>query len=574
MKFTPRDVPPRAAWALEQAGVPPLLARLFAARGIRQAEELDDSPNRLLPPSQLMGAQEAARLLADAIEAGERICIVADYDCDGATACATGLRGLGMLGAAPPQLSYVVPDRAIHGYGLTPPIVDLVKRRGAQVLVTVDNGMASHEAALLARAQGMKVLITDHHLPVVLDDGTVSLPEADVIVNPNQPGCPFASKALVGVGVMFYVLLALRAELRSRGRFDAGSQPRLDALLDLVALGTIADVGRLDDNNRRLVGLGLKRIRAGRMQAGIAALFAAAGRDAARASSQDFGFALGPRVNAAGRLAEMGLGIECLLTDDRRRATELAQQLDAINRERRDLESGMREQAEARLDAVMPQGDPPAAIALFDAEFHEGVVGIVASRLKDRLHRPTFVFARGQDGLLKGSGRSIPGFHLRDALDLIGKRHPGLLLRFGGHAMAAGCTISEVDFGVFERALVQVAEAGLDASLLARRLPTDGPLPTEFFTPEAVAMLDQAVWGPGFEPPTFSDDVEVISQRLVGERHLKLTLRMQGVVREGIWFGRSEPVPARAQLAYRLNLDEFQGRQRVQMVVEGMADVG
>jgi single-stranded-DNA-specific exonuclease len=466
----------------------------------------------------------------------------------------------------------VVPDRALHGYGLTPPIVEMVKQRGADVLVTVDNGMASHEAVTLARAQGMKVLITDHHLPVVLDDGSVSLPEADVIVNPNQPGCPFPSKAMVGVGVMFYVLLALRAELRQRGRFDAASQPRIDALLDLVALGTIADVGRLDDNNRRLVSQGLKRIRSGRMQPGIAALFNAAGRDASRATSQDFGFALGPRVNAAGRLAEMGLGIECLLTDDRRRAMELAQQLDAINRERRELESGMREQAELRLDSLMPEGEPPAAIALFDAEFHEGVVGIVASRLKDRLHRPTFVFAMGQDGLLKGSGRSIAGFHLRDALDLIGKRHPGLLRKFGGHAMAAGCTIGEDDFEVFEQALVRVAEAGLDASLLARQLPTDGPLPAECFTPEAVAQLDEAVWGPGFEAPVFSDEVEVITQRLVGTRHLKLSLRMQGTVRDGIWFGRSEPLPARAQLAYRLSLDEFQGRQRVQMVVEGMAD--
>lgn len=572
MKFTPRDVPPRTAWSLEQAGVPPLLARLYAARGIRQPEDLDDSPARLLPPSQLQGAQDAARLLADAIEQGQRICIVADYDCDGATACATGLRGLMMLGAGPKQVGYVVPDRAVHGYGLTPPIVEMVKQRGAHVLVTVDNGMASHEAVTLARAQGMKVLITDHHLPVVLDDGSVSLPDADVIVNPNQPGCPFPSKAMVGVGVMFYVLLALRAELRQRGRFDAASQPRIDALLDLVALGTIADVGRLDENNRRLVSQGLKRIRTGRMQPGIAALFNAAGRDASRATSQDFGFALGPRVNAAGRLAEMGLGIECLLTDDRRRATELAQQLDAINRERRELESGMREQAELRLDSLLPEGEPPAAIALFDPEFHEGVVGIVASRLKDRLHRPTFVFAMGQDGLLKGSGRSIAGFHLRDALDLIGKRHPGLLRKFGGHAMAAGCTIGEEDFEVFEQALVRVAEAGLDASLLARQLPTDGPLPPECFTPEAVAQLDEAVWGPGFEAPVFSDEVEVITQRLVGTRHLKLSLRMQGTVRDGIWFGRSEPLPARAQLAYRLSLDEFQGRQRVQMVVEGMAD--
>jgi len=572
MQIIPRDVPPRPTWALEQAGVHPLLARLYAARGVRSPDELDDNAARLLPPASLLGATQAATLLADAIAQGQRICIVADYDCDGATACATGLRGLAMLGARSDQLSYVVPDRAVHGYGLTPPIVDLVRAQRADVLVTVDNGMASHEAVRLARAQGMKVLITDHHLPVVQADGTVSLPEADVIVNPNQPDCGFASKALVGVGVMFYVLLALRAELRQRGAFDAASQPRIDSLLDLVALGTIADVGRLDDNNRRLVALGLKRIRAGRMQPGIAALFSAAGRDPAKASSQDFGFALGPRVNAAGRLAEMGLGIECLATDDPVRADVLARQLDAINRERRDLESGMREQAEMLLDQVMPEGEPPAAITIFDPDFHEGVVGIVASRLKDRLHRPTFVFALGQDGLLKGSGRSIPGFHLRDALDLLSKRHPGLLKRFGGHAMAAGCTIDEADVDTFEAEMTRIAQDDIAPSLLLRQLATDGPLDAQWFTPETVSQLDAAVWGPGFEAPVFNDRVEVLNQRLVGERHLKLSLRVQGQVRDGIWFGRTEPLPAQTQLAFRLNLDEFQGRQRVQMVVEGAVD--
>jgi single-stranded-DNA-specific exonuclease len=572
MKITARDVPPRAAWALEQAGIHPLLARLFASRGIRSADELDDNPARLLPPSSLLGASQAAALLADALEQGQRICIVADYDCDGATACAVGIRGLKMLGARPDQVGYVVPDRAIHGYGLTPPIVDMVLARQAQVLVTVDNGMASHEAVRMARERGLKVLITDHHLPVVRDNGEVSLPEADVIVNPNQPGCPFESKALVGVGVMFYVLLALRAELRQRGAFDAASQPRIDQLLDLVALGTIADVGKLDDNNRRLVALGLKRIRSGRMQPGIAALFAAAGRDPLRATSQDFGFSLGPRVNAAGRLAEMGLGIECLITDDPARADALARQLDAINRERRELESGMREQAEMLLESAMPEGDPPAAVAIFDPDFHEGVVGIVASRLKDRLHRPTFVFALGQDGLLKGSGRSIPGFHLRDALDLIGKRHPGLLKRFGGHAMAAGCTIAEEDFDAFEAELVRIAQADLDPALLRRQLHTDGALDAQWFTPETVAQLDSAVWGPGFEAPVFSDVAEVLGQRLVGERHLKLSLRVQGQVRDGIWFGRTAPLPSTAQLAYRVSLDEFQGRQRVQIVVEGAVD--
>jgi single-stranded-DNA-specific exonuclease len=572
MNIIARDVPPRAAWALEQAGVHPLLARLFAARGVRSADELDDNPAKLLSPSDLLGATQAATLLADAIAAGQRICIVADYDCDGATACAVGLRGLRMLGARADQVSYVVPDRAVHGYGLTPPIVDLVRAKQADVLVTVDNGMASHEAVLRARAIGMKVIITDHHLPVVDAQGEVSLPEADVIVNPNQPACTFASKALVGVGVMFYVLLALRAELRQRGAFDAASQPRIDALLDLVALGTIADVGRLDDNNRRLVALGLKRIRMGRMQPGMAALFAAAGRDPAKATSQDFGFALGPRVNAAGRLAEMGLGIECLSTDNPTRAHELAVQLDAINRERRELESGMREQAEQLLEHLMPEGESPPAVSIFDPEFHEGVVGIVASRLKDRLHRPTFIFALGQDGLLKGSGRSIPGFHLRDALDVISKRHPHLLKRFGGHAMAAGCTIAEEDFDTFDAAMTRVAQEGLDPSLLLRQISTDGALDAQWFTPETVLQLDAAVWGPGFEAPIFSDKVEVLGQRLVGERHLKLSLRVQGVVRDGIWFGRTDPLPNQTQLAYRVNVDEYQGRQRVQMVVEGTSE--
>ncbi|MGC4061604.1 MAG: single-stranded-DNA-specific exonuclease RecJ [Aquabacterium sp.] len=571
MNIIARDVPPRAAWALEQAGVHPLLARLFAARGIRSADELDDHPAKLLLPTDLRGAAQAAALLVDAIAQGKRICIVADYDCDGATACAVGLRGLRMLGARPDQVSYVVPDRAVHGYGLTPPIVDLVRAKQADVLVTVDNGMASHEAVSKARAQGIQVVITDHHLPVVDAQGAVSLPDADVIVNPNQPACRFASKALVGVGVMFYVLLAMRAELRQRGAYETAPQPRIDNLLDLVALGTIADVGRLDDNNRRLVAQGLKRIRAGRMQPGIAALFAAAGRDPAKATSQDFGFALGPRVNAAGRLAEMGLGIECLSTDDPVRADMLARQLDTINRERRELESGMREQAEQLLDNLMPESEPPPAIAIFDPDFHEGVVGIVASRLKDRLHRPTFVFALGQDGLLKGSGRSIPGFHLRDALDLVSKRHPGLLKRFGGHAMAAGCTIAEEDFETFEAELVRVTQEGMDPALLKRQLSTDGPLDAQWFTAETVAQLDGAVWGPGFDAPVFSDQVEVLGQRLVGERHLKLSLRVQGQVRDGIWFGRTEPLPGTTQLAYRVNLDEYQGRQRVQIVVEGSA---
>jgi single-stranded-DNA-specific exonuclease len=566
-----RDCPPRTAFVLEQAGVHPLLARLFAARGVRTPDELDDSFAQLLPPSGLRGAAEAARVLADALQQARRICVIADYDCDGATACAVALRGLKMLGALPGTLHYVVPDRAVHGYGLTPAIVDLALKKEPQLLLTVDNGIASHAGVAHARAKGLDVVVTDHHLPALID-GATPLPEATVIVNPNQPECGFESKHLAGVGVVFYVLLALRAELRARGVFDAASQPRLDTLLDLVALGTVADVVRLDANNRRLVAQGLKRVRAGRMQPGLAALFAAAARDPRRAGSFDFGFALGPRINAAGRLSDMTLGIECLLTDDPARAAELAQQLDGINRERREVEAGMREQAEALLESLMPEGDPPPALALFDPEFHEGVVGIVAGRLKDRLHRPTFVFALGQDGLLKGSGRSIPGFHLRDALDLVSKRHPGVLKKFGGHAMAAGCTIEEEDFDTFDEALQCVAAEWLDAATLQRRLRTDGPLPAQYFDAQTVQVLDTQVWGQAFEPPLFCDEVEVVAQRLVGEKHLKLRVRHQGALREAIWFGRSEPVPERVRLAYRLSLDEYQGQLRVQMVVEAVVE--
>ncbi|MBK9361978.1 MAG: single-stranded-DNA-specific exonuclease RecJ [Rubrivivax sp.] len=562
-----RDVPPRASFALEQAGVHPLLARLLAARGVRAADELDDGLQHLLPPDTLRGAAAAGVLLADAIDAGRRICIVADYDCDGATACAVAIRGLAMLGAPRAALGYVVPDRAVHGYGLTPAIVDLALAQRPELLVTVDNGIASSAGVAHAKALGLQVLVTDHHLPA-LEDGQAVLPPADVIVNPNQPGCGFASKALAGVGVMFYGLLATRAELRRRGRFDAQAQPRLDALLDLVALGTVADVVKLDANNRRLVAQGLKRIRAGRLQPGVAALFAAARREPARASAFDFGFALGPRINAAGRLADMTLGIECLLTDDGARAAALAAQLDAINRERREVEAGMREQAEATLLTLADEGAPPA-VALFDEGFHEGVVGIVAGRVKDRLHRPTFVFARGGDGRLKGSGRSIPGFHLRDALDLMAKRHPGLLLRFGGHAMAAGATLEADRFEAFASAFEQVAREGLDAATLTRTVRTDGPLASEWFNAETVALLDAQVWGQGFEAPTFCDEVQVMQQRLVADKHLKLRLKLPGgVARDAIWFGRVEPLPERTRLAYRVSLDEWNGQPRVQMVVE------
>ena len=574
MKIIARDIPPRSVWALEQAGVHPLLARLYAARGVVGKDELDDGLGRLLPPDTLRGTREAAMLLADAIAADKRLCIVADYDCDGATACAVGVRGLKLLGAR--QVSYLVPDRVVDGYGLTPPIAERVADAGADMLITVDNGIASVDGVAAAKARGLQVLVTDHHLP------GPTLPLADVLVNPNQPGCDFESKSIAGVGVMFYVLLALRSELRTRGVFTVANQPKLDALLPLVALGTVADVVKLDANNRRLVAQGLRRIRAGALPAGIAALFKAAGRSAPVATTFDFGFALGPRINAAGRLADMTLGIECLLTDDPNRADELARLLDGINRERRDIEGGMREQALLLAESLFGlDGDDqqklPAAISVFDADFHEGVVGIVASRIKDRFHRPTFVFAAsgapGKDHELKGSGRSIPGFHLRDALDLVAKRHPGVLLRFGGHAMAAGCTVARAQFEVFEQALAQVAHEWLDAATLTRRLDTDGPLEAEYMRVDLVDTLHHEVWGQGFAPPTFSEEVEVLSQRLVGEKHLALKLKHQGKPVDGIWFGHTEPLPQRVKLAFRLDADEWQGVRRVRFLVEG-AELG
>ena len=569
MNIIPRDIPPRSVWALEQAGVHPLLAQLYAARGVSRPDELDNALAKLLPPSGLKGISEAAVLLADAIAAQKRLCIVADYDCDGATACAVAVRGLRLLGAQ--HVSYLVPDRVVDGYGLTAPISQRVFDQGADVLITVDNGIASIEGVARAKALGLQVLVTDHHLPAA------ALPAADVIVNPNQPGCTFESKAMAGVGVMFYVLLALRSELRARGVFDASTQPKLDALLPLVALGTVADVVRLDANNRRLVAQGLKRVRALAMPEGLAALFVASGRQAAKATTFDFGFALGPRINAAGRLSDMTLGIECLLTDDPARADELARTLDGINRERRVIEGDMREQAMLVAESLFDEGDePPPAICVFDPDFHEGVVGIVASRIKDKLHRPTFVFAAsqapGKEHELKGSGRSIPGFHLRDALDLVAKRYPGVLLRFGGHAMAAGCTVAEEHFDTFEQGLNEVAHEWLDAATLQRRLATDGPLLPAHRRVDLVDTLHEAVWGQGFAAPTFSEEVEVISQRLVGEKHLSLKLKHQGEPVDAIWFGHTEPLPAKVTMAFRLDADEWNGVRRVKFFVEAVQD--
>ena len=570
-QIKPRPVPPRIQWQLEQQGVHPLLARIYAARGIQTKSELDYELKSLIPPPQLTHAAEAAVLLADAIEAQARILIVADYDCDGATACAVGVRALRTFVCdTGSEIEYLVPNRFTYGYGLSPEIVDLAATRNPDLLVTVDNGIASIEGVARANELGIATLITDHHLPAE------TLPAAECIVNPNQPGCDFPSKHLAGVGVMFYVMLALRSELRERGWFnDERKEPNLAALLDLVALGTVADVVKLDRNNRILVNQGLKRMREGKLTPGIRALFRAAGRDPAKAGSMDLGFMIGPRLNAAGRLSDMSLGIEALITDDEARALNIAQQLDALNRERKEIEAGMQEQALVHLESITDSDG--SAIALFDPEWHQGVIGILASRIKEKRHRPVFAFARGDsevaDGEIKGSGRSIPGLHLRDALDLISKRAPGLLRRFGGHAMAAGATILEADFERFRELFAQVADELLSPADLTRTLETDGALEASFVSINTARLLENEVWGQGFPAPIFEDVFVVESQRILKEKHLKLRLGKDNLHLDAIQFNFSESPGRTIRAAYRLAINDYNGVQTPQLMIEHFESV-
>jgi len=553
-----RPCPSQEAELLREGGVHPVLARLFAARGLNNPAELSSELAALIQPSGLLHIDRAAEFLADAIAASKRMVIVADYDCDGATACATAIRGLRAMGA---NVDFIVPNRFEYGYGLTPEIVDLTAReKSPDIIITVDNGIASIEGVEEAKRRGIDVVVTDHHLP------GDSLPDARVIVNPNQPACGFPSKHLAGVGVVFYVLLALRAEMRRRGVFDAQTQPKLDSLLDLVALGTVADVVRLDSNNRILVAQGLKRMRAGRMHPGVAALFRVSGRAARTASPFDLGFALGPRLNAAGRLEDMSLGIECLLTDDETRAWELAQQLNDINLKRREIEAEMQDTALLHLDDFQPADR--TTICVYDDSWHQGVIGIVASRLKERFYRPTITFAPAGDGMIKGSGRSIPGFHLRDALDLVSKRAPGVIDKFGGHAMAAGLSLRAEAFEHFCAAFEAVGQAWLTESQLERVVETDGPLEENCYTTQFIELLDGQVWGQGFAPPVFCDEFRVLSQRILKDRHLKLMLEKKGVRYDAIWFGHTDALGERARVAFRLDANEYNGVTRVQLLVE------
>ena len=557
LNLTVRPSHPRVAEHLAKTGIPPLLARLYAARGIQDSQQIRHSLHQLEPFGSLMQIDAAAVRLSDAIAHQEKILVVADYDADGATACALATAGLRALGA---QVSWLVPNRFDDGYGLTAEIVAQAAQHTPHIILTVDNGIAAFEGVEEARRRGIEVIVTDHHLP------GETVPDT-LIVNPNQVGCAFPSKNLAGVGVAFYVVMATRAELRRRGAFAQQAEPPLGDLLDLVALGTVADVVKLDDNNRLLVDAGLRRIRAGHGRPGINALFRAAGRDPLRASAQDLGFTIGPRLNAAGRLADMGLGVACLLASDEATAQTLAHELDRLNRERREIEADMQAQAATILERLDINAQR-MTLTLFDPDWHQGVIGLLASRIKERHHRPTLVFAEAGDGWIKGSGRSVPALHLRDALDQVDRRHPGLIARFGGHAAAAGLTLRREGLDTFSAAFEAVAHETMSAADLERLIETDGALPATERHLDNARLLRNAVWGQGFPPPTFLGDFSVQSQRLVGGKHLKLRLAGNGLQNEAILFNHDQALPERIRAVYRIEVNEYNGSSTLQLGIE------
>ncbi|HCO09871.1 MAG TPA: single-stranded-DNA-specific exonuclease RecJ [Gammaproteobacteria bacterium] len=556
--------------------LPPLVRRIYSQRPLAALTELELTLSQLIPPARLKGIDAAVGLLEAALKEGERLLIVADFDADGATSCALALTVLRAFGCA--HVDYIVPNRFEYGYGLTPEIVELAKGKNPDLIITVDNGISSIEGIESARAAGIKTLVTDHHLP------GRELPAADAIVNPNQPGCEFPSKSIAGVGVIFYVMLALRSRLRDNGWFTSKGipEPNLAEQLDLVALGTVADVVALDHNNRILVSEGIKRIRAGRARPGILSLLTLAKRNFSTLAASDLGFAVGPRLNAAGRLDDMSTGIECLLTQSEHEAHEYALELDGMNKDRRDIEAGMREQAFALVDQLaFDANDLPAGLSLFDERWHQGVVGIVASRIKERCHRPVIAFALADaddpESELKGSARSIPGFHIRDALDAVAAANPGLVTKFGGHAMAAGLSLSRANFDAFAQAFAAEATRVLSPELLQATIVSDGELSAEELTLGCAADLAAAgPWGQAFPEPTFHGRFKLQQQRRLGENHLKMVLSPlgdDGFLVDAIAFGVSEADwPASSateiELAYRLNINEFRGARTLQLMVE------
>lgn len=552
--------------------IPPLLQRIYASRGVSCAQELDTSLKYLLSYDQLKGVDGAVALLLQAIARQQRILIVGDFDADGATATAVGVLGLRMLGAT--QVDYLVPNRFDYGYGLTVGIVEQAQQLAPDLIITVDNGISSIDGVALAKSMGIRVLITDHHLP-----GEV-LPVADAIVNPNQPGCTFPSKSLAGVGVIFYVLLALRARMRELNSF-AGAEPNLAQLLDLVALGTVADVVPLDANNRRLVQQGLARIRAGYARPGIKAIAEVGRRQLANMVAMDLGFIVGPRLNAAGRMDDMSIGIECLLTEDESQALLLAQQLESLNAERKRTEQSMQREALVQLQDL-PEDNLPFGICVYEQDWHQGVTGILASRLKERYHRPVIAFADAGDGTLKGSARSVAGLHIRDALAAIDAQNPLMIQKFGGHAMAAGLTIAPTDYAEFVQAFDRQVRVCLTEDELAGVCVTDGELVEAEFVLDLAQQLRLAgPWGQQFPEPSFHGRFRLMQQRLVGERHLKMVLQSEtaGIAVDAIAFNvdlEQWPNPSiqYADLAYRLDVNEFRGKQSLQLLVEHLIAVG
>ncbi len=553
----------------------PRLKQIYADRGITRSEQLERGAKALLHYQKLQGVEQAITILVEAIKAQYKIMIVGDFDADGATSTALSILSLRAMGVR--NCDYLVPNRFDFGYGLSPEIVDVAHAQQAQLLITVDNGISCFAGVERAKALGMQVIITDHHL------AAESLPSADAIVNPNQPGCEFLSKNLAGVGVAFYVMLALRAKLNATGWFDQQgiSIPNLADFLDLVALGTVADVVPLDENNRILVHQGLQRIRSGKSRPGIQAMLDVAGKDIERLVASDLGFVVGPRLNAAGRLDDMSTGIECLLTQDPSRARQLAVQLDSLNRERREIESSMQQEAVKALDALDFQSSQlPYGLVLYQADYHQGVIGILAGRIKDKYYRPTIAFAHQDDEILKGSARSIPSLHIRDLLEEINNRYPNLIEKFGGHAMAAGLSISLQNLDPFRQAFNQVAEEALQGKPLAGELISDGELQQQDFSIQFAQLLKQAgPWGQGFTEPLFDGQFELIDQKIVGSKHLKIMVKHpSGELLDGIAFNVDTQVWPNSQcrnvtLAYRLDINEFRGRTSLQLMVEGMIPV-
>ncbi len=563
-KITIRRFDRNVVQALTNRGFPEPLARALAARHVTSPSDLDYEFKEMLSPWDLKNCREAGEAIADAIWKQKKIVIIGDYDCDGATAVSVGILGLQALGAF--NVSYLIPDRDKDGYGLSPQLVDRAAAAGAELIITVDNGISSVAAVEHAKTLGIEAVVTDHHLP------GDEIPDT-LVVNPNQRGDTFPSKSLAGVGVIFYVLIAVRSALRAKGAYPNGKQPNLQHLIDLVALGTVADVVPLDRNNRILVSKGLDSIRAGKMQPGVSALLSVAGKNAHRISANDLGYILGPRINAAGRLDSINKGVECLTSYDYNTALFYAKELDQINAERRNREVSM--QSDAILSLQTISVDDSNSIVLKGDDWHAGIIGLVASRIKEQTYRPVIAFAPSEENgehVLKGSGRSIPGIHLRDALDRVSKLSPGLILKFGGHAMAAGLTIRKDAFDEFKELFARAVKELSDPEMFERNIVTDGELRASDFKIELVEAIRKHVWGQAFPEPLFANQFKVLSQRVLKDQHLKLSLEVDGREIQAIWFRHKRELPPTVRLAYKLDINDFRGRQSVQLIIEGMED--